>query len=256
MPPPNVPAHFGSKFTKTVHTEPSAAIDPSEVTLPEGYTVLITGAGKGIGEHIARSYAQAKATNIIITSRTASDLDQLKCNLEDIANSQNHKTTVRTLPSDASKLETYKTLRCIIETEFSNRLDCLIANAGTIGSSHMFNAKLHETDPEEHARLVELDYLGPMYAMNQLIPVMLNPQSTGKLIVNVSSAASHMTSIVPIAYSVSKHAQNRLAQHVGETYKEEGLVCVALHPGGVKSHGAQFAPSFMQASECGISSSR
>lgn len=248
-----MPAHLGNKITNKLHTEPNASTDPSKVSLPEGYTVIITGAGKGIGQHIARAYALAGASNIIITARTASDLDQGKSDLEQIAKEKGTSVVVRTLASDASKLETFQELRGIVEKEFDNRLDCLINNAGRLGSNEGFN-RLDKTDPLEHAQLFELNYLGPMYAMQQLIPVMLQPQSKGRLIVNITSMAAHMTARVPIAYGASKHALNRLTQHVGESYQEEGLNCIALHPGGVMSYSAQFVPDAMKASECSFCS--
>jgi NAD(P)-dependent dehydrogenase (short-subunit alcohol dehydrogenase family) len=247
--PPPMPSHLGTKITNKLHTEPNASTDPSKVSLPSGYTVLITGAGKGIGQYIARAYAQAGASNIIITARTASDLHQGKSDLEEIAKTQGTSPfVVRTLASDASQLSTFQELRRIIEKEFDGRLDCLINNAGRLGSNEGFN-RLDKTDPLEHAQLFELNYLGPMYAMQQLIPVMIQPQSKGRLIVNITSMAAHMTSKVPIAYGASKHALNRLTQHLGESYAEEGLNCVALHPGGVKSYSAQFVPEAMKASE-------
>jgi len=241
-----MPSHLGNKITNKLHTEPNASTDPSKVSLPEGYTVLITGAGKGIGQYIARAYAQAGASNIIITARTASDLEQGKSDLESIAKTKGSTVVVRTLASDASKLETFQELRSIIEKEFDGRLDCLVNNAGRLGSNEGFN-RLDKTDPLEHAQLFELNYLGPMYAMQQLIPVMIQPQSKGRLIINITSMAAHMTSKVPIAYGASKHALNRLTQHVGESYQDEGLNCIALHPGGVKSYSAQFVPEAMKA---------
>lgn len=243
-----MPAHMGNDVTKTKHTEPNASTEPSKVTLPDGYTVIITGAGQGIGQYIARAYAQAKASNIIITARTSSDLDQVKSELEQIAKANGTPLTVRTFASDASKLETFLELRSIVEKEFDSRLDCLINNAGRLGSNSGFN-RLDQTDPQEHAQLFELNYLGPMYAMQQLIPVMTQPQNKGRLIINITSMAAHMTSRVPIAYAASKHALNRLTQHVGETYQHEGLNCIALHPGGVMSYSAQFVPDAMKASK-------
>lgn len=239
---------MGNGVTKTRHTEPSASTDPSKVSLPDSYTVIITGAGKGIGQYIARAYAQAKASNIIITARTASDLEQVKSDLEQIANSNGTSINVRTVASDASKLETFQELRSIVEKDFGGRLDCLVNNAGTLGSNSGFN-RLEDTDPLEHAKLFELNYLGPMYAMQQLIPVMTQPQSKGRQIINITSMAAHMTNRVPIAYAASKHALNRLTQHVGESYQQEGLNCIALHPGGVMSYSAQFVPDAMKASK-------
>jgi NAD(P)-dependent dehydrogenase (short-subunit alcohol dehydrogenase family) len=243
-----MPAHMGNDMTKTRRTEPNPSTDPSKVSLPDGYTVIVTGAGKGIGQYIARAYAQAKASNIIITARTSSDLDKVKSDLEQIAESNGASITVRIFASDASKLETFQELRSIVEKEFSGRLDCLVNNAGSLGSNSGFN-RLEQTDPLEHAKLFELNYLGPMYAMQQLIPTMTQSENRGRLIINITSMAAHMTNRVPIAYAASKHALNRLTQHVGETYAPEGLNCIALHPGGVMSHSAQFVPDALKASK-------
>lgn len=218
---------------------------PANTQLPEGYTVVITGAGKGIGAQIARAYAEAHATNIIVMSRTASDLEKLKLELED-STTNNPRLHVRAFPGDASKLETYMRLKSTIEEEFNGRLDCLVNNAGSIGGVAGFTEKLHQLDPYEHADLIDLNYLGPYYAIQQLIPLLLGPQSRGKQIINITSMGSHVTAGV-IAYGISKLAINRLTQHVGETYADEGLVCIALHPGGVKSHSANDVPDFVKA---------
>ena len=101
------PPHFGTKFTPTIHSRPHESINPSKVTLPDGYTVLVIGAARGIGEYIARAYAQAKATNLVLTARTAADLDRVKGLLEDIAAENETSARVETMPSDASKESTF-----------------------------------------------------------------------------------------------------------------------------------------------------
>ena len=239
-------AHLGDNFTATIHERPSESIDPSKVTLPRGYTVLISGAGRGIGKHIAISYVKARVTTLVLVARTASDLEQVRRDLEDLARGNDPPLTVWTFALDVSKLSTWRTLQWTIDNELDGRLDCLINNAGSIGSKDGFQ-RLHLTDAEEHARVFELNYLGPMYAMQQLIPSMLHQQSAGRLVINITSISSHITSMAsPIAYGISKLALNRLSQHVGETYRNQGLICVALHPGGVETSSAQDIPGFMR----------
>ena len=241
------PAYFGRNFTKTLHNEPYEATNPSKVTLPDGYTVLITGAGKGIGEYIAKAYAHAAASNIIILARTAQDLDKVKIGLEEIASKNGRKIKVMTVPSDVSKEGTCIDLKQLIESQYDGRLDCLINNAGTIGSKQGFNNKFHETDAAEHAQILDLNYLSCVYSCKHLIPLIL--QSPRKTIINITSMASHVTSNNPIAYGVSKLAVNRLTQHIGENYAEEGIDCMALHPGAVMTPAAQHVPEFLQKSE-------
>jgi hypothetical protein len=129
---PQLPAHYGVNFTSTTHERPASVINPSDVTLPDGYTVLVTNAGKGIGAQTARSYAQARTSNLIITTRTGSDLDEVKAELEQITRERGSKLNVKTFASDAAKLETFTSLAMLIRNEFG--LDFLINNAGSIGS--------------------------------------------------------------------------------------------------------------------------
>jgi NAD(P)-dependent dehydrogenase (short-subunit alcohol dehydrogenase family) len=57
-------------FTQVVHTSPYPAISPSVPALSQiGKTVLITGGSAGIGYAIARAFAQASASRIIICGR-------------------------------------------------------------------------------------------------------------------------------------------------------------------------------------------
>ncbi|KAK5117150.1 hypothetical protein LTR85_008918 [Meristemomyces frigidus] len=225
------PVHWGRNFTPTVHHDPTPAIDPSKVTLPPGFTIVVTGAGKGIGEYIAKAYAKARASAVIITSRTAKDLERVKGELEQIASSNGVEINVSTLAGDASREEHYQQIKQLLATEHDSRLDVLVNNAGTIGSNQGFTNKLPETSSEDMEWITALNYLGPV----------------GKTIINVSSVGAFMTSNNPIAYGISKVALNRLTEHVAENYVDEGLVCLALHPGGVMSDSGSRVPEFLQA---------
>jgi len=242
------PADWGGNFTKTIHQSPNSTVDPGKVTLPDGFTVVVTGAGKGLGEYIAKAYVQARASAIIITSRTASDLDRVKGELEKIASDNGQSLRVFTIVGDASKEEHYREIKHVLEAKHGSRLDCLINNAGTIGSYKGFTERLTDTSSEDMKRMIDLNYLGPCYSMQYLIPLMLNKESSGKTIVNITSMAAHGSRGL-IGYGTSKIALNRVTQHVGESFAEEGLVCVALHPGGVLSDSGQKMPESFQASK-------
>lgn len=60
----------GSEMTSAFHHKPYAAIEPSRPELSQkGRVVLVTGSSGGIGFAIARSFAKAGASKIILTGR-------------------------------------------------------------------------------------------------------------------------------------------------------------------------------------------
>ena len=241
------PAHWGANFTKTIHSKPTASIDPAKTTLPGGYTVVVTGAGKGLGEYIAKAYVEAKASNVIITSRTASNLEKVKRELEDIASKSGRSVKVTVCPGDASKPESYLEVKRLLENQYGGRLDCLVCNAGGGNMVTGWEKHLHKTDTNEWDDVTYLNYLGPFYAAKHLIPLMLNTPGAGKTLINISSGASHLNSLSPNAYNISKLALNRLTENIGENYEGEGLVAIALNPGIVMTPGADPLPEFMKA---------
>lgn len=76
------PPSYGTNFTPTIHRTPSGPTDPTTISLPAPFIVAIIGAGKGLGRHIALSYAKAGASGIVISSRTQADLDSLEGELK------------------------------------------------------------------------------------------------------------------------------------------------------------------------------
>ncbi|OGM48258.1 hypothetical protein ABOM_002119 [Aspergillus bombycis] len=177
---------FGLSFTQTIHEKPTPSMHPENVQLPCGYTVVTTGAGTGIGAQSARAYVQARATDIIVMSRTPSDLEKLKAEL-DGPTTKNPDLHVRAFPGDASKSETYIRPKSTMQEEFNGRLDCLVNNAGSIGGLEGFTGKLHQLDPNEHANLIDLNYLDPRYAIHQLLPLLLGPRNSRRQIINITS---------------------------------------------------------------------
>ncbi|KAG8819593.1 hypothetical protein FRC19_009676, partial [Serendipita sp. 401] len=70
-------------FTKTIHREVYPAIDSTKPELSlAGKTVLVTGAGRGIGLSITEAFAQANAKTIILTGRSENSLVNAKTSFE------------------------------------------------------------------------------------------------------------------------------------------------------------------------------
>ncbi|CAF4452122.1 unnamed protein product, partial [Adineta steineri] len=83
-----VPAPIKPSFIETVRHDVYETINPRTtlVNKAQGKTVLITGAGRRIGRAIAIAFAHAGASPLILTARTASQLEEVANEIMAIAN--------------------------------------------------------------------------------------------------------------------------------------------------------------------------
>lgn len=87
--------------TKTVHTEPYAAISPSRPELNQaGKVVLVTGGGTGVGFNIAKAFIRASADTVIIIGRRADVLEKAASDLRQEAMSVGTSTKIINRPVD------------------------------------------------------------------------------------------------------------------------------------------------------------
>lgn len=114
-------------FVKTVHNKPYAAIDPSQPSLSAaGKTVLITGGATGIGFSIARSFAAAGASTIVLLARRAPTLDAASGAIK----KEYPETQVLTYPTDITNVnEINKTFDSAIAAATNRSIDVLITSA-------------------------------------------------------------------------------------------------------------------------------
>ena len=234
----SMPPHYGFAFTETIHHIPQAGRAASDVNLPKGFVVVVIGASYGVGEHIAKAYASAKASTIVVVARSESELSRVAKDLKDIGSTQGKDINVLVHLGDASKPETSKDIATLLETKCGGRLDVLVCNAGVGFSGKGYWTKhIHDAVVDDLDYVTAINYWSAWYAAKYLIPLMLKSQSIGKTVINISSGAAHLTQGGPHAYSIAKFALTRMTQDIGENYAEEGLTAIALHPGSVMTQG-------------------
>ncbi|KFV19905.1 C-factor, partial [Tauraco erythrolophus] len=135
----------------------------------------------------------------------------------------------------------------VVEGKLSGTgLNLLINNAGicTLTSS------LETANAEEMIRIYETNAVGPMLMAQAFLPLLKKAaqESTEKglscskaAIINISSAMGSIKKTPEsyykpiISYRCSKAALNMLTRCQALTYGEAGILCVALHPGWVKT---------------------
>lgn len=102
-------------------------------------TILITGAGSGIGKSIAKTFAQASASTVILTGRTLETLEDVKAEI--IKSSPN--CNVLALTVDVSIEQSVDELFSSVEAK-GLRADVLVNNAGV----HLDRNSIPKSTPE------------------------------------------------------------------------------------------------------------
>ncbi|KAF2103964.1 NAD(P)-binding protein [Rhizodiscina lignyota] len=228
------PVHTGHYFTGHTYKSPPEKINPKNVRLSKPYVVCITGAGRGLGAATAVAYAQAGASGIVISSRTSSELDEVKKQI--LNEAPNCQVTAQTcdVVSDASVME----LVNAVEKEHG-RLDVLVNNAGYLDRTGF--VPLTEGEPEEFRRTMDVNVFGAYLVTRAFLPLLLNTESGAKVVIGLSSMSSHVARY-SIAMGLSKLALNRFIEFLAVEYKNQGLMAYALHPGSVPTKMSSHAP--------------
>ncbi|KAL6408669.1 putative short chain dehydrogenase protein [Ilyonectria robusta] len=119
-------------LVKKTHKVPYLAISPSRPELSQsGKTILITGSSAGIGSFIARGFAQASASRVILTGRRQHILDDTAAKLSQ----EFGQTEFLPLPCDVGNLGESTALWTSLQ-EMGIFVDVLVLNAATFGGEY------------------------------------------------------------------------------------------------------------------------
>ena len=180
-------------------------------------TVLITGAGRGIGLEFARQYLAA-GWQVIALQRSASDA------LSALPVQQHLKVLLCSLTDDKALADTLATLD-------GQTIDVLINNAGT-----MNDKGFGDFDRDDWRRVFDINVYTPQ-SVSELLADNVAASDNGR-IVTVSSMLGSMalnTSGGLYAYRASKAAANALMKSMAVDLAPRGIVAAALHPGWVRT---------------------
>jgi NAD(P)-dependent dehydrogenase (short-subunit alcohol dehydrogenase family) len=173
-----------------------------------GKVVVVTGAGQGQGAAEARLLAAEGAT-------------VLGCDLkpepaEDLAGVEYRQMDV----TDAG----WTALADVLRTRFG-RVDGLVANAGIT-----WRARLADLDPDDLARVSEVNVTGKLLGIQALTPLM----PSGGSVVIVGSVAA-LTGHFPVACTASKWALRGLAKAACLELGPRGIRVNTVHPGYIET---------------------
>ncbi|GCE09312.1 SDR family NAD(P)-dependent oxidoreductase [Dictyobacter aurantiacus] len=177
--------------------------------------VIITGASSGIGLATARLFAQEGA-KVALAARSADTLHTIVNELH-----EQHREALA-VPTDMSKKDEIESLVNRVFQQYG-RIDILINNAGQAVRGHVA-----DVDIDQFRQIFELNVIGPVEAMQAIVPKMR--QNGGGLIINVSSTAAHMHLPVIGAYAATKAALNMISDTAREELASENIRITTMFP--------------------------
>ncbi|KAF4340259.1 dehydrogenase reductase SDR family member 7 precursor [Fusarium beomiforme] len=226
-------------FVPTKHERPYAAIDPEKVELPEGFVVCIIGAGGASGAGIARSFAKAGASGMILAARRQTTLETTSKEIGKI----NASIKIASVMCDISSNESVAKIASTVREKFNGRLDAVFVNCGFSGP--LSKATVLEEDFEDVQKAFSTHCLGTWLAAHHLLPFLL--ESKGSFIVISSVSAQALIGFGTTShYCASKLAQARMVEIFHAQYADKGIFVASVHPGGMQSEFSRAASKDIQ----------
>jgi len=186
----------------------------------EGRVALVTGAGRGIGEAIARTLATAGA-RVAVLSRTEANAQQVA---HQIREAGGEAMAITADVSDASAVE--KAIETLLERW--ERLDILVNNAGITRDTLLLRMKDEDWD-----RVLEVNLRGAFIATRAALKPMLR-QRWGRII-NISSVVGLTGNVGQANYVASKAALIGFTRTVALEVGSRNITCNAIAPGLIET---------------------
>jgi NAD(P)-dependent dehydrogenase (short-subunit alcohol dehydrogenase family) len=173
--------------------------------------VIVTGASSGIGLATAKLLSRHGA-KVALAARSEDRLEKIS------------ETLPRSVPVPTDMSVPDQVVRMIRTVEDCfGRIDVLINNAG-----RGYDAPIEGTNLEKLQKIFDLDFLGPLIAMQQVLPIM---KGQGKgVIVNISSGTAMMHLPNMGAYSAVKRALAHMSLTAREELKSENISVCVIYP--------------------------
>lgn len=186
-----------------------------------GHAALVTGAGSGIGQAIARLLAE-NGVSVVVSDLHADSVGRVAAGIVASGGRAVAHTGDVARPEDAESA-----VNCV--TEHFGALHMAVNNAGIGGQIKPSG----ELSAEEWRRVIDVNLSGVQYGLRYQIPAML--KAGGGSIVNMSSILGLVGSAGAPAYTAAKHGVTGLTRSAALTYSVQGIRINSMHPGYVET---------------------
>ncbi len=188
-------------------------------------TILVTGAGDGIGRQAALTYAQLGAT-VILLGKTVAKLEAV---YDEIINQGGAEPAIIPLDMKGATKQNYIEMSETIAQQFG-QLDGALLNAAILGELTPFT-HIHEQTWKD---VMQVNVTAQYLLAQALIPTM--QKATNASLVFISSGVGSQGKAFWGPYSVSKFATEGLMQVIADEFENTTLRTNAINPGATKTN--------------------
>ncbi|KAM4614397.1 C-signal-like [Discoglossus pictus] len=205
-------------------------------------SVLITGSNRGIGLGLVRRFLEMDdpPQHVFAACRDPS----LAQDLQSLATEHPNLQIIQLEVTDPNSIK--EAFKVVDKKVGGAGLNMIINNAGILT-----NLTVEDSNQEDMITVYKTNTIGPMMVTQEFIPLLKkaaqeHPQERMSClkaaVVNITSSLGSLQDLPTlfshfpkIAYRASKAALNMVTQCQALTYKSDGILCVTVHPGWVRT---------------------
>ncbi|MEI7885906.1 MAG: SDR family oxidoreductase [Actinomycetes bacterium] len=185
-------------------------------------TIVVTGAGSGIGAALCERFAKQRPRAIALVDQDAASVERVCAKLAGIFPEVEFSSYQVDVTNETEIIQLVNTITTSIGV-----IDLFCGNAG-IGTALGI-----EAPDEVWQRTLEVNVMAHVYATRALMPIWLD-RGRGYYLLT-ASAAGLLSNLGDAPYSVSKHGAVALAEWLAITYGDRGIGISCLCPQGVRT---------------------
>lgn len=188
----------------------------------DGRSVIVTGAGSGIGRAAAVAFG-AQGARVVVADLNAEGAQETAEEIERAGGS------AVVVTGDLSEQAVVDRVTATAVERFGG-VEVLVNNAGIMDRM----SALADVSDAEWERVIRVNLTAPFLLTRAVLPHML---AAGKgAIVNTASEAGLRGSAAGAAYTASKHGLVGLTKNLAVMYRKQGIRANAIAPGGTATH--------------------
>ena len=178
--------------------------------------VVITGAGRGLGEVLAELFSR-EGCKVVVSATTNEKLDEVATRINGYAVQADVREEMQLLQLSDQTVKKF------------GRIDIWVNNAGI----RIPHTDLEEIDWSRAHNMMEVNYFGTAYGTKAALKYMKSQKSG--TIINILSTSALQGRAKSSAYAASKYAAKGFTDAIRNEVRDDGITVIGVCPGGMKT---------------------